>query len=70
MRWHRSAGVAPCQRTAPHIWRMSSLHLDIAEPGQPELHEVADRVFAYIQPDGSKWNGFYNSELPQDEGAR
>jgi len=49
---------------------MSSLHLDIAEPGQPELHEVADRVFAYIQPDGSKWNGFYNSELPQDEGAR
>jgi len=27
---------------------MSSLHLDIAEPGQPELHEVADRVLAYI----------------------
>jgi cyclase len=32
---------------------MSSLGLDITEPGQPELHEVADRVFAYIQPDGS-----------------
>jgi cyclase len=32
---------------------MSSLGIDITEPGQPELHEVADRVFAYIQPDGS-----------------
>lgn len=26
---------------------------DVTEPGSPELHEVADRVFAYIQPDGS-----------------
>jgi hypothetical protein len=26
-----------------------------AEPGPAELIEVADRVYAYIQPDGSKW---------------
>jgi len=32
---------------------MSGLHLDVADPGRPGLHEVADRVFAYIQPDGS-----------------
>ena len=32
---------------------MSSMPADITEPGSPELHEVADRVFAYIQPDGS-----------------
>jgi cyclase len=32
---------------------VSSLSLDITEPGRPELHEVGDHVFAYIQPDGS-----------------
>jgi cyclase len=34
---------------------VSSPDLDIAQPGRPELREVADRVFAYIQPDGSWW---------------
>jgi cyclase len=32
---------------------MSSLPAGITVPGPPELVEVADRVFAYIQPDGS-----------------
>jgi cyclase len=31
-------------------------HLDeITRPGRPELHEVADGVFAYVQPDGTWW---------------
>jgi cyclase len=34
---------------------MSSLPGDIREPGPPRLIEVAERVFAYVQPDGSWW---------------
>lgn len=34
---------------------MSSTHHDVTTPGPPQLHEVADGVFAYIQPDGSWW---------------
>jgi cyclase len=34
---------------------VSSTHHDITTPAPPELHEVADGVFAYIQPDGSWW---------------
>lgn len=34
---------------------MSSLHLDITEPGQPEVEEVSPGVYAYLQPDGSWW---------------
>jgi cyclase len=31
---------------------MSSCAHDHPEMGPPELHDMADRVFAYIQPDG------------------
>ena len=34
---------------------MSSLDLDITEPGRPELHEVSPGAYAYIQPDGTWW---------------
>jgi cyclase len=34
---------------------MSSLPTDITEPGRPELVEVAARVYAYVQPDGTWW---------------
>jgi cyclase len=34
---------------------VSSTHHDITTPAPPELHEVDDGVFAYIQPDGSWW---------------
>jgi hypothetical protein len=34
---------------------MSSLDLDITEPGPPEIIEVSPGVYAYIQPDGSNW---------------
>ncbi len=34
---------------------MSSLDLDIAEPGRPELQEVSPGVYAYLQPDGTWW---------------
>ncbi len=44
---------------------MSSLDLDITEPGQPELLELAPRVYMYHQPDGSWWinnTGFVSGE--------
>jgi hypothetical protein len=31
---------------------MSSLDVDISEPGRPELQEVSPGVYAYVQPDG------------------
>ncbi|MQA08944.1 MAG: MBL fold metallo-hydrolase [Pseudonocardiaceae bacterium] len=34
---------------------MSSAGYDITHPGRPELQEVADGVFAYVQPDGTWW---------------
>jgi cyclase len=34
---------------------MSTVHHDIAIPAPPELREVDDGIFAYIQPDGSWW---------------
>src|SRR5262245_46668374 len=34
---------------------MSSTHHDVTTPAPPQLHEVGDGLFAYIQPDGSWW---------------
>jgi cyclase len=34
---------------------MSTFHHDIAIPAPPELREVDDGIFAYIQPDGTWW---------------
>jgi cyclase len=34
---------------------VSSLDLDIADPGQPEVQEVSPGVYAYVQPDGTWW---------------
>jgi cyclase len=34
---------------------VSSLDLDITEPGPPEVQEVSPGVYAYIQPDGTWW---------------
>jgi cyclase len=34
---------------------MSSLARDITTPGRPEVREVCDGVYAYIQPDGTWW---------------
>jgi cyclase len=34
---------------------MSTVHHDVDFPAPPELHEVDDGMFAYIQPDGSWW---------------
>jgi cyclase len=34
---------------------MSSLDLDITEPGRPVLDEVSPGVYAYVQPDGTWW---------------
>ena len=34
---------------------MSSIHHDVTTPGPPQLQEVDDGVFAYIQPDGTWW---------------
>lgn len=34
---------------------MSSLELDITEPGRPEVQEVSPGVYAYLQPDGTWW---------------
>ena len=34
---------------------MSSLGLDITEPGRPYLQEVSPGVYAYVQPDGTWW---------------
>src|SRR4029079_12271173 len=34
---------------------MSSIHHDITTPAPPQLQEVDDGVFAYIQPDGTRW---------------
>ncbi len=28
---------------------------EITRPGRPELHEVADGIFGYVQPDGTWW---------------
>jgi cyclase len=34
---------------------MSTIHHDITTPGPPQVQEVDDGVFAYIQPDGTWW---------------
>jgi cyclase len=34
---------------------MSSLDLDITEPGPPTIQEVSPGVYAYVQPDGTWW---------------
>jgi cyclase len=34
---------------------VSSLDLDITEPGRPEVQEVSGGIYAYIQPDGTWW---------------
>ncbi|MGP4115121.1 MBL fold metallo-hydrolase [Streptomyces sp. 4N509B] len=34
---------------------MSSSPHDVTRPGPPELREVSDGVFAYVQPDGTWW---------------
>src|SRR6478672_12151443 len=34
---------------------MSTIHHDITTPAPPQLQEVDDGVFAYIQPDGTWW---------------
>ena len=34
---------------------MSSLPIDITEPGRPYVQEVSDGVFAHVQPDGTWW---------------
>jgi cyclase len=34
---------------------VSSLNLDITEPGRPEVQEVSAGVYAYVQPDGTWW---------------
>jgi cyclase len=34
---------------------VSSLDLDITEPGRPEVQEVSPGVYAYLQPDGTWW---------------
>jgi cyclase len=34
---------------------MSSLREDITVPGRPELHEVSEGIYAYVQPDGTWW---------------
>ncbi|HYK70299.1 MAG TPA: MBL fold metallo-hydrolase [Streptosporangiaceae bacterium] len=34
---------------------MSSLDVDITEPGRPEVREVSAGVYAYVQPDGTWW---------------
>ena len=34
---------------------MSSIHHDVTTPGPPQLQEVDDGVYAYIQPDGTWW---------------
>ena len=34
---------------------MSSAATDITTPGRPEVHQVADGVYAYVQPDGTWW---------------
>ena len=34
---------------------MSAHPHDVTTPGPPELHEVADGIWAYVQPDGTWW---------------
>ncbi len=34
---------------------MSTIHHDVTTPGPPQVQEVDDGVFAYIQPDGTWW---------------
>jgi cyclase len=34
---------------------VSSLDLDITEPGRPEVQEVSPGIYAYVQPDGTWW---------------
>jgi cyclase len=34
---------------------VSSLDLDITEPGRPVLQEVSPGIYAYVQPDGTWW---------------
>src|SRR5215475_2334412 len=34
---------------------VSSLDVDITEPGRPEVREVSAGVYAYLQPDGTWW---------------
>jgi cyclase len=49
---HGDPGSCPCERTA--IVSSSHPH-DRALLGPPELVEVSDGVFAYLQPDGTWW---------------
>jgi cyclase len=49
---HGGPGSCPCERTA--IVSSSHPH-DRALLGPPELVEVSDGVFAYLQPDGTWW---------------
>jgi cyclase len=34
---------------------VSSLDLDITDPGRPEVQEVSPGIYAYVQPDGTWW---------------
>ncbi len=34
---------------------MSTIHHDVTTPYPPQVQEVVDGVFAYIQPDGTWW---------------
>jgi cyclase len=34
---------------------MSSLTIDVTIPGRPEVSEVSDGIYAYVQPDGTWW---------------
>ena len=34
---------------------MSSSPEDITVPGRPEVHEVSEGIYAYVQPDGTWW---------------
>jgi cyclase len=34
---------------------MSGVASDVVVPGRPEVHEVSDGIYAYIQPDGTWW---------------
>jgi cyclase len=34
---------------------MSSMASDITVPGRPQVHQVSDGIYAYVQPDGTWW---------------
>src|SRR5215469_8460097 len=49
------AGCSTSQRRGGSESRVSSLDLDIVDPGPPEVQEVSPGVYAYVQPDGTWW---------------